>query len=368
MNFDIMTYGGAVCDGVTDDTASVQKTINDAAAMLHAGGSPGPVYFPPSPRPCKVDTITFPNGDNGWLYFLFDNGLYANRINVGNFNAFIGRTSNFEGLSGPFLFGPSASWVQWRTPTNLSTPFVDINGVLEVYFEGINMQVQGTQQQPVVHVHDNAGTGCSNIGFKHCAMGGSVTPLLLDSSAGNIPAGFNLRLLDCSIASKGNGPALSISNFGYVTVRGGFLTSAAILSTPDIQLMDGYRFEDILSENLVNSPWLTINCGRSPSNIIIDSVRIADAQGATYLVLNKTLGSTITIRNCDDNDGQTLIDPASIPNGLSGIIESIGGRGTYKLAKQCFQWGQFTSLQGPTIYYANPTFEKYIGAPMQVNP
>jgi hypothetical protein len=43
--FDVETYGGVVCDGVTDDTSAVQKTINAAAAMLQAGGSPGPIYF-----------------------------------------------------------------------------------------------------------------------------------------------------------------------------------------------------------------------------------------------------------------------------------------------------------------------------------
>jgi hypothetical protein len=362
--FDVETYGGAVCDGVTDDTSAVQKTINAAAAMLQAGGSPGPIYFPPSLHSCKVDTLTWPSVNHGWLYSLFDNGLYANRIKVGTRNAYIGRTSNFQGLSGPFLFGPSASWVQWQKPTNLDA-FVDVNGVLEVYFEGLNIQQQH-RTQPTVHVHDNNGIGSVNIGFIRCAVGGSAQPFVIDSSKRNIPAGFNLRILDSSISSTGNGPALSISNYGYVTVRGGYLTSAAIIGSPEIQLMDGYRFEDLLSENLKNYPWLTVDHGGS--NIILDSIRIADPVGTAYLVLNKKTGTSLTIRNCGINDGQSLVDPASVPNGLQGVIESIGARATYKQAAAAFQWGQFTSVNGPTIWYGNPTFLNSIGPPMQVRP
>src|SRR2546429_170019 len=362
--FDVETYGGAVCDGVTDDTSAVQKTINAAAAMLQAGGSPGPIYFPPSLHSCKVDTLTWPSVNHGWLYSLFDNGLYANRIKVGTRNAYIGRSSYFQVLAGPFLFEPSASWLQWQKPTNLAA-FVDVNGVLEVYFEGLNIQQQG-RTQPTVHIHDNNGIGCSNIGFIRCAIGGSTQPFVIDSSKGNIPAGFNLRILDSSISSTGNGPALSISNYGYVTVRGGYLTSAAIIGSPEIQLMDGYRFEDLLSENLNNYPWLTVDHGGS--NIILDSIRIADPVGTAYLVLNKKTGTSLTIRNCGINDGQSLVDPASVPNGLQGVIESIGARATYKQAAAAFQWGQFTSVNGPTIWYGSPSFSNSIGPPMQVKP
>jgi len=122
---------------VTDDTPAVQKTINDAAAMLQAGGSPGPIYFPPSLHPCKVDTITFPSVSEGWLYSLFDNGLYANHINIGSFNAYVGRTSNFGGGGTLFAYGPSAKWFRWQKPTNIG-PFVDLNGVSEAYYDPLH--------------------------------------------------------------------------------------------------------------------------------------------------------------------------------------------------------------------------------------
>lgn len=365
--FDVKTYGGAVCNGVTDDTAAVQKTINDAAAMLQAGGSPGPIYFPPSLHPCKVDTITFPSVSGGWLYSLFDNGLYANHINIGSFNAYVGRTSNFGGGGSLFAYGPSVKWFRWQKPTNIG-PFVDLNGVSEAYFEGINIQEQYSQQ-PVVHMHDNNGRGCINIKFLHCEISGSVRPFVIDSSKGDISAGFNLRILDSSIASTGNGPALSIENFGYVTVRGGYLTSATIIEKPGIPLMDGYRFEDILSENLNNHPWLTVSGGPyGVSNIILDSIRMADTVRNVHLVLNQTPHTSMTIRNCGWNDGLSLVDPASIPGGLSAVIESMGAPATYAQAKAAFQWGEFTSTQGPTIFYGSPTFLNYIGPPIQMKP
>jgi hypothetical protein len=362
--FDVMAYGGAVCDGVTNDTAAIQKTINDAAAILQGGGSPGPIYFPPSAHPCKVDTLTFPNVSKGILYSLFDNGLYANHINIGRCNAYVGRAGNYQGISSPFSYGPCSSWTQWQKPTDKSASFVDIAGVLGVYFESINIQSQYADH-PTVHIHDINGVGCSSIKFLHCQVGGSSKPFVIDSSAGNIPAGFNLRIIDSSISSTGNGPALSIKDFGYVTVRGGYVTSVAILSSADIQLMDGYRFEDILSENLNNYPWLTVDCqSGQASNIILDSIRIADPVGPSYVVLNKRMGTSLTIRNCGINDGQSLVDPASVPNGLQGVIESIGARATLAQAKAAFQWGQFTSVNGPTCFYGSKTFHNYIGPPM----
>ncbi len=73
--FDVRVYGQAACDGLTDDTAAIQRTINAAAAFLQAGGSPGPIYFPPSGGACKVNTLTRPNVDKGWLVVIFDSAL-----------------------------------------------------------------------------------------------------------------------------------------------------------------------------------------------------------------------------------------------------------------------------------------------------
>jgi len=157
----------------------VQKTLNDSAAVLQAEGSPGPVYFPPSPHPCKVDTLTFPNGFHGWLYVLFDNRLYANHINIGSFNAFEARSSGFR-MGALFPFGPSVEWLQWQHPTN-SGDFVGLYGVSEVYFKGIKIQEQYSQQ-PAVHMYDDNGRGSVSIKFESCESGGSTQPFAIDSS------------------------------------------------------------------------------------------------------------------------------------------------------------------------------------------
>lgn len=352
--FNVNTYGGAVCDGVRDDTAAVQKTIDAAAAVVQANGSPGPIYFPPSMHPCKVDTITFPGVSRGWLYSLFDNGLLANRIVVGSYNAFQGRSANFQ-TGALFPFGPTVPWVQWQHPTNQSA-FVDLNGASFVNFKGIGIDV-GYSPLPAVHIHN----WCVNIKFEESGVGGRFL-------VG--PSGFNLRIIDSVMTTPGGtGVALDINGFGYVTVRGSYLKSVAITGHPGVSLMDGFRFEDLLSENLNKQPWLTLNgMNGQISNIILDSVRIADSVGSCYLVKNLHTGASITIRNSGINDGISLVDPASVPNGLQGIIESMGARATFEKAKAAFQWGQFTSGNGPTIYYGSPTFLKYIGAPMQVNP
>jgi len=352
--FDVETYGGAVCDGVRDDTAAVQKTIDAAAAVVKANGSPGPIYFPPSAHPCKVNTITFPSVNKGWLYSLFDNGLLANHIVIGSFNSFQGRSSTWQ-TGTLFPYGAKASWVQQQYATRQFVgDFVDLNGASNVTFKNIGIDI-GYSPGIAVHIHG----WCVQIKFEESGVGGRFVVER---------GGFNLRIIDSTLLSR-YAVALSISDYGYVTVRGGYLQSAAIIESPETPFMDGYIFDDLLSENLNNQDWLTLKGGpHGISNVSLSNIRMADSVGKVYLVNNQALHSSITIRNSGWNDGLTLVDPASVPSGLSGVIESIGARATFEQAKAAFQWGQFTSTQGPTIFYGNGTFLKYIGAPMQVKP
>lgn len=353
--FNVMTYGGAVCDGVTNDTAAVQKTINDAAAIVNAGGSPGPIYFPPSAHPCKVGTITFPSVNKGWLYSLFDNGLFANHINVGSFNSFNGRGGMWQ-TGTLFPYGVKTSWVSQSyasdKPTG-QTEFVDLNGVGNIFFNNIGIDV-GYSPQIALHKH---GWGVQ-VKLYECGIGGRFVVE---------QGGFNLRIIDSTIlANRAGGAALSITDFGYVTVRGGYLQSVSINSKQASPFLDGYIFDDLLSEGLAND-WLTINA--KVSNLTLTNIRMADPIKPVYLVKNnsKTTG-TITIRNCGWNDGWPLVNPASAHEGLSGVIESLGARATYEQSKLAFAWGQFCSVQGPCIFYAQGNFTNALGPAMQVRP
>src|SRR5215469_2381580 len=145
---------GAVCDGVTDDTAAIQRTYNAAGLAMGRQGGAGVVYFPPSTGYCKVTTLHIPSMGypQGWLTSVFDNGLYATTIYPGNNNAFIGRTSNFAGLGNSFLWGPTAEWQQAR---GVATPLLDMAGGNQIYFEGIAFGAQHI----AIHMHDNNGSG-----------------------------------------------------------------------------------------------------------------------------------------------------------------------------------------------------------------
>src|SRR6476646_6825992 len=105
--FDVR-QNGAVCDGKTDDTAAIQKTI-DAA---FAASTPAKLYFSNGGM-CKATVLRWPDaGQRGWFVTDFDTGLIANHIYVGNFNAFIGHTSGFFGFNPIFPSAPRANWIQ----------------------------------------------------------------------------------------------------------------------------------------------------------------------------------------------------------------------------------------------------------------
>lgn len=349
-----------VCDG-TNQTTAIQQTLNVAAAYLQAGHNPGPVIF--SGESCLVDDLTFPNVNLGYLTFIFDTGIRANHINIGSNNAYIGRTSNFLGLGGPFNFGPAANWQQRAAATG---PFVDFNGVSRIYMEGINISA-GYRPWPGVHIHDNKGVGSVWLTFNRVTVSSSTTAsVVIDSSGPTVISGFGWKCYNCSISTTGSGPALTITNYGDIVYRDGFLHSVS-LTNAGIAWMAEIKFDHVLSESLNNVNWLT--AGGGISDLVLDAVLIADPVGTVYLLKNITRnGLYVTIRDCGSNDGVSLVDPASVPGMISGRIESFGARATYKLAKQCFQWGRFESPQGPAIYFASPSFLQDAGQPVQMDP
>ena len=360
MKFDVKLYGGASGDGVTNDTVAIQKTIDDAAKYLQAGGSPGPVYFSPSSKPYLVDTLTFPSVNKGWLTFLFDNVLLGNKVKIGSNNAYIGRGSNFAGLSGTFLPGPTSSWVQRASTQN----FVELNGVSEVYFEGINIQEQYSKF-PTVYIHDDAGRGCVNVVFQRCVIGGGSAAIRMSPSSPNVPSGFNLSLLNCSLSALKN-PTLDLVNTGFVTVRDGYLTSAAI-SCLNPQGSMGFKFENILSEGLDNCSFLTTSGLGGISDIVVDDVRLADAVGRHYLFKNAGKGAQVYIRR-PGAGFQTLIDPSSTPESIDLVAEGNGAKETYEQAASSLEFGQLTGSRGPVILYYGESGHRYNGVALKIKP
>lgn len=53
--YNVMTFGGANCDGATDDTAAIQSpNATVLSAITRSGGNGGRAYFPPFIRPMQV--------------------------------------------------------------------------------------------------------------------------------------------------------------------------------------------------------------------------------------------------------------------------------------------------------------------------
>jgi hypothetical protein len=84
---------------------------------------------------------------------------------------------------------------------------------------------------------------------------------------------------------------------------------------PGLAGMFYFDFNDILSENIQNQSWLTIN-GLTAEISMIDlhEVHFADSINA-HLIKNLLSGGDITVTNSDFGAG--LVDPASTPAALS---------------------------------------------------
>jgi hypothetical protein len=316
--YDVKAYG-AKCDGVTDDTRAITSAYTQLVNDLAANGgnsSGGLVYFPRSSGPCKVTTLTIPSNNKGWIVSVFDNGLLANMIFPSTNNAFIGRSGNFQGLSGVFLRGPNATWVQ---NSGQSAALVDLLGASQVYFEGLNIESAGANA--AVHMHDNAGTGSVYVFFHHSMVesAGTGMALVVDSSASNQVAGFGLFAENTTFrGGGGSGPGhytISITNFGQVEIEhstmagpGIYIKNAGIPSDGDIVL------NDILSEALNNQDFLTID-GTYVNDITLKDIKLADTTGPVYMFKSLTAnGGPVSFEMAvTANIGSGLKNPSSIP-------------------------------------------------------
>jgi Pectate lyase superfamily protein len=353
---------GAVCDGSTDDTAAIQRAYDAAAAQMSMQGGAGIVYFPPSSGYCKVTTLNIPSMGfgQGWLTSVFDNGLFVlDSVHPGNNNAFIGRTSNFAGLGNVFLWGPTAEWQKPKDAGITEAPVVDLDGVSQVYFEGIAF-TSSTDSAPVaVHVHDNNGTGSVNLTFKRCSVIGDFD---IDASTPQTVAGFGLHIEDTSMGN------LNIQNFGMITIRGGFLhkvttTNAGIPTAGDMEI------SDTLAEALTNEDFLTVDTTGGPvSDITLRRVSLADSVGTVYMLTHVNDSGINWVVNAEfdqipfNQTGTGLIDPASAPSLLSVTCIGSNCDGVLSQAKQTLYMFEGMPPKGPMTVYGS----QYVPNPLVV--
>ena len=350
---DVKAQFGAVGDGETLDDEPINAAYAEATRLMSTPGGAGFVYFPPSKGFYKVSTLRTPSMGfgQGPLVSVFCNGLYVDKIQPGNNNAFVGWTSNFGGLSAPFSWGPSASWQQ---PKGVSGPLLDMAGGDQITFEGIGFGLAGQAGQPAVHMHD--GQGCVNIVFRRCSVMGDFVADTADPKA---VAGFGLRIEDCSLGR------MRFQNFGQITIRGSFLHSI-VLKNAGIASNGDLSVDDCLSEGLNNEDFLTVDTsGGTVNDITLRRVKLADTSGSVYLLKHVNNSGINWIVNVKiemipgGNLGSGFINPSSASNLLSVICEGANA-GRVLEAKQCLYDAMLKGPKEPLIvygsHYLNPPF------------
>jgi len=360
--FNVRNFG-AVCNGSTDDTTAIQNAYNAAAAAMSKQGGAGVVYFPPSSGYCKVTTLHIPSMGygQGWLTSVFDNGLFVTgSIYPGNNNAFIGRTSSFAAMGNVFLWGPSAEWQKPKDAETTEAPVVDLEGVDQVYFDGIAFADASGLAPMVVHVHDNSnGAGSTNLTFKRCSIMGDFD---VDASAPQQIAGFGLHIIDTSMGN------LNLQNFGMITIRGGFLHKVTMANT-GIPSNGDLEISDALVEGLNNEDFLTIDTsGGSVTDITLQRVALADSVGTVYMLKHVNNSGTNWLVNAKfdmipaGNTGSGLIDPTSAPNLLSVICEGSACENVLNQAKPTLYMFEGMPPKGPMVVYGS----QYVPNPLVI--
>jgi hypothetical protein len=361
--FDVKQYGHAVCDGTTDDTAAIQKTI-DAA---FASPTIAKVYFPGG-RMCKATVLRWPDsGHRGWFVTDFDTGLIANHIYLGNFNAFIGHTSGFYGFNPVFPTAPRANWIQTN---HFNEPFVEIAGKSNIFIQGIHIQGMAIGF-PGLYIHDKAGVGSIDIYLRDSSVSGRASStgrssaVKMDSSGPSALAGFSFTAENCSIESQDSTTyAMDVTNFGTIIIRGGYLGSMHYKNA-GIPSAGGVAIEDVLSENLTHDFFFSEASPGIVSDITLKRVSLADNGPNVYLLKAVTTNNQLTNVKIEMSQngatGAGLIDPASTPTHLGLICEG-SGCDLPANAYPTLYFGQLTGPRGPTTFYGS----RYQPKPMQV--
>lgn len=352
---------GAVCDGKTDDTAAIEKAYTAAATAMSTQGGAGIVYFPPSTGYCKASTLYLPSMSysQGWLTSLFDNGLFVTgTVYPGNYNAFIGRTSNFAGMGNVFLWGPTAEW-QKPALGGSGGPVVDLDGVSQVYFQGIAIANASLLTTQAVHIHDNNGVGSVTLWFERCSIMGDFD---IDSSDPEQVAGFGLHIRDTTMGD------IHVQNYGNITISDGYMHAMTIANT-GIPSNGDLEISNMLSEGLNNTDFLTVDTTGGPiTDISVSRVALSDPVGSVYLLkhinntgINWLVNAKISMIP-EGNLGAGLIDPASAPNLISLICEGSGCDTVLGQAKQALYMFEGMPAKGPMTVWGSA----YVPTPLVV--
>lgn len=345
---------GAVCDGKTDDTVAIENTYAAAASAMSKPGGAGIVYFPPSTGYCKVSDLHFPNMSysQGWLTSVFDNGLLiTGTVYPGSNNGYIGRTSNFAALGNVFLWGPTAEWQKAKFGST-SGPLVDLDGVSQVYFEGIAFANASPLTTEAIHVHDNNGVGSITLNFERCSVIGDFD---IDSSTPQQVAGFGLHIRDTTMGD------IHVQNYGNITISDGYMhtmtmANAGIPSNGDLEI------SNMLVEALNNQDFLTVDTTGGPiTDISVGRVALSDSVGSVYMLkhvnntgINWKVNAKISMIP-QGNTGSGLIDPTSAPGLISLICEGWGCENVLSQAKSTLFRMVGMPGEGPmTLFGAQP--------------
>ena len=355
--YDVTAFG-AKGDCSTDDTTAIQAAYSQAASDLVAGlgfGGGGTVYFPKAACNFIVSTLNIPGSSHGWIVSLMDNGLIANTINIGSYNAFLGRSGNNQGSEGSFTYAP---YTTWGNRTSQSAPLLNIQGTTETYFQ--NISFVGNTSSETVHIHDNSGAGSTDLSFDNCMFSNMSTgyDMVADSSGSSVVSGFSLFIDKGSFQGANTA---SFTNFAFIEIKRSFLGSGQITITNTGIPSDGdLVLDNVISEGLTNRD-LVKATGTHVNDFTFRDVKIADWSGTSYMFTNLStdapFGPVHFDMNPTGNIGLGLMDPAATFGNLSyGLVNcegagcpawTFGGKVPPQLVSQLPTASAFTFTQIP---------------------